>query len=166
MTQLAAAPPLAGVTTTFQIRPYRPDDEALVRAMRLSRESLYERFFAGTPYLPSFYVRALNKADHWNHEVLIALDGEAVIGLAEYARAATDRAHLAVMVADEWQRRGVARRLVTALIALARVRGVVALHADVLASNASAVAAVRSLWPAAPAVRGDGGTVTYQLPIH
>ncbi len=149
------------------VRPYCLDDATAVRAIRLSPKSLYERFFTGTPRLPAFYVRALDRVDHVDREVLIAVRGTEVIGVAEYVRDRDlrVRADLAVMVADAWQRQGVARALVTALADLAWPRGINELRADVLSGNTAANAAVRSLWPDSPGTRATGGTIAYLLPL-
>src|SRR5918992_923985 len=131
-----------GAAATVLIRPYESADGELVEAMsaRLSKHSLYERFFAGTPSLPPKYLATLGKADHHDREVLLAVNAGAVIGIAEYARDrdAPDLADLAVLVADDWQRRGIGRRLVTALACLAADRGIAAFAADTLVTNRSA----------------------------
>jgi GNAT superfamily N-acetyltransferase len=154
---------------TVLIRPYESADGELVDAMsaRLSKHSLYERFFAGTPSLPSRYLAVLAKADHHDREVLLAVSAGAVIGIAEYARdrTAPDRADLAVLVADDWQRRGIGRRLVTELACLAADRGIAAFAADTLATNRPALAAIARLWPGARADR-DGTTVGFSLPVR
>jgi GNAT superfamily N-acetyltransferase len=151
------------------IRPYESADGELVEAMsaRLSKHSLYERFFAGTPALPRMYLAALAKADHHDREVLLAVSAGAVIGIAEYARDkdAPDRADLAVLVADDWQRRGIGRRLVTTLARLAVDRGIAAFAADTLVTNRSALAAIAALWPGARADR-DGTTAGFTLPVR
>jgi GNAT superfamily N-acetyltransferase len=154
---------------TVLIRPYESADGELVEAMsaRLSKHSLYERFFAGTPSLPPKYLATLAKADHHDREVLLAVNAGAVIGIAEYARDrdAPDLADLAVLVADDWQRRGIGRRLVTALACRAADRGIAAFAADTLVTNRSALAAIARLWPGARADR-DGTTAGFSLPVR
>jgi GNAT superfamily N-acetyltransferase len=151
------------------IRPYESADADRVRAMsaQLSGRSLYERFFAGTPRLPEAYLSALAKADHYDREVLLALSGDAVIGIAEYIRAKTapERADLAVLVVDDWQRRGVARRLVMELSVLAARRGIIAYSADALTSNRPALGAIASVWPGAESVR-EGTVANFTLPVR
>jgi GNAT superfamily N-acetyltransferase len=158
-----------GAAATVLIRPYESADGELIKAMsaRLSKHSLYERFFAGTPSLPPQYLAALAKADHHDREVLLAISAGAVIGIAEYARAcdAPDRADLAVLVADDWQRRGIGRRLVTALACLAADRGIAVFAADALVTNRSAMTAIARLWPGARADR-DGTTAGFALPVR
>lgn len=161
----ASEPPATAPGVT--VRPFEPGDRDGVRAMRLSRRSLYHRFFVGSPHIPVAYIDALARVDHWHREALVALAGTEIVGVAEYVRdgARPRTADLAVMVSDGWQRRGVARRLLTALTALARERGVDELRADVLAGNGAATAALRRGWPDASATRAEGGSVGYLLPL-
>ncbi|MEV5750098.1 GNAT family N-acetyltransferase [Actinoallomurus sp. NPDC052308] len=149
------------------VRPYEAGDREDVLGMRLSARSLYLRFFAGTPRLPSFYAEALSRVDHWDRAALVAVADTEVVGIAEYARDATlpGLADLAVLVADPWQRRGVARRLVTDLTGLARARGIAELRADVLVENHAARAAIGNVWPHAVAARGDEGGLIYRIPL-
>jgi GNAT superfamily N-acetyltransferase len=158
-----------GAAAPVLIRPYESADGELIEAMsaRLSKHSLYERFFAGTPKLPRMYLAALDRADHHDREVLLAVSAGAVVGIAEYARDADapDRADLAVLVADDWQRCGIGRRLVTALARLAAERGIAAFAADTLLGNRAAIAAIAALWPAARA-DWDGTTAGFSLPVR
>ncbi len=158
-----------GTAPSVRIRPYESADGELIEAMsaRLSKRSLYERFFAGTPTLPPRYLAALAKTDHDDREVVLAVYSDAVIGIAEYVRDkdAPARADLAVLVADDWQRRGIGRRLVTALGELADRRGIADFSADALMTNRSALSAISSIWPAARAER-DGTTVRFTLPVR
>ncbi len=149
------------------VRPFKPGDLDGVLGMRLSRQSLYNRFFVGSPHIPFAYAGMLARVDHWDREVLIALAGTEVVGVAEYVRddALPHTADVAVMVPDAWQRRGVARQLLTRLTESARERGVEELRADVLTVNVAAIAAVRGGWPDAPAIRTDSGSVAFLLPL-
>ncbi|HEU5157243.1 MAG TPA: GNAT family N-acetyltransferase [Streptosporangiaceae bacterium] len=181
MTLLEERPTAAdgqGTAPWVRIRPYESADGELIEAMsaRLSTHSLYQRFFTGTPRLPRMYLAALAKTDHHDREALLAVGGEAVcgealggsvIGIAEYARdpAAPMRADLAVLVADDWHRRGIGRRLVTALAALAGSRGISDFRADTLTTNRPALAAIATLWPAVRADR-DGATARFTLPVR
>jgi GNAT superfamily N-acetyltransferase len=149
------------------VRPYEGGDREGVLGMGLSGRSLYLRFFAGTPRIPDFYGDALDSVDHWDREALVAVADAEIIGIGEYARDTTspDLANLAVMVADPWQRRGVARRLVTALARRAGDRGIAELRADVLVENHAARAALRSVWPDALAAHGEEDGLIYRVAI-
>jgi RimJ/RimL family protein N-acetyltransferase len=152
---------------TVEVRPYACGDREGVLRMRLSRRSLYHRFFTGTPRIPAFYADTLDRVDHENRDVLIAVVGPEVVGIAEYTRdtGLPWRADLAVVVADAWQRQGLATRLIADLTGSARRHGITELRADVLADNHAARAAIHNLWPRALAARGDDGTVIYRLPF-
>ncbi|GAB3990010.1 hypothetical protein GCM10029978_116750 [Actinoallomurus acanthiterrae] len=158
---------VASGVPTVGVRPYDDGDRDGVLRMRLSRRSLYHRFFAGTPRIPAFYADTLDRVDHENRDAVIAVAGPEVVGIAEYTRdtALPWVADIAVVVADPWQRQGVATRLIADLAGSARRHGVTELRADVLAGNHGARAAIHNLWPRALAARGDEGTVIYRLPI-
>ncbi|MFC4912460.1 GNAT family N-acetyltransferase [Actinomadura gamaensis] len=153
--------------TDVRIRPFGHGDEARLRRMSsaLSRVSLYTRFFAGTPRVPEPYVAALGRLDHWDRDALVALHDDAMVGLAEYARLprCPVRAEVAVLVADEWQRRGLGALLVRMLLPLAARRGVTEFHADVYSANAAAIGLIRHTWPSARSVR-CGDTASFHLP--
>ncbi|WP_345434308.1 GNAT family N-acetyltransferase [Actinoallomurus vinaceus] len=159
--------PTAPGAPAVDVRPYEGGDRAGVLAMRLSRRSLYHRFFAGTPHVPAFYAGTLDGIDHVDRDALVAVAGSEVVGIAEYTRdtGLPWRADLAVVVADLWQRQGVATRLIGDLTVAARRHGITELRADVLVGNRAARAAIHGLWPRALAARGDEGTVIYRLPI-
>ncbi|MUN35859.1 GNAT family N-acetyltransferase [Actinomadura litoris] len=151
-----------------RIRPYGITDGPRLRRMseRLSKTSLYTRFFSGTPHIPEHYVRLLERLDHWDREALVALDGDEIAGVAEYSR---DRrrpwsADLAVLVTDPWQRRGVGSALVRCLAPLAARRGITEFEADVILGNRDALRFVRHGWPAAHASNADGAA-HFRLPL-
>lgn len=164
----ARAWPYEGSVPGVGVRPYEDGDREGVLGMRLSALSLYRRFFAGTPRIPAFYAETLGRVDHWDRDALVAVAGAEIAGIAEYTRDAIlpGLADLAVMVADAWQRRGVARRLVTDLTALARARGIDELRADVLADNHAARAAIGGLWPHAAAAHGEDGALIYRITLQ
>jgi GNAT superfamily N-acetyltransferase len=163
----AEAPAATAGARTVEVRPYEGADRDGVLGMRLSGRSLYLRFFAGTPRIPDFYADMLGDIDHRDREALVATAGAEIIGIAEYVRDETlpEAANLAVLVADSWQRRGVGRRLVTALSRLAHDRGIAELRADVLVENHAARAALRDLWPQALATHGEEGGLVYRVAL-
>ncbi|GAA2109405.1 hypothetical protein GCM10009780_63890 [Actinomadura alba] len=152
----------------LRMRPYGVDDRDRLRRMSalLSPQSLYSRFFAGTPWIPEVYVRAMHAMDHWDHDALVAMIDDEIVGIAEYVRDREDpaRAEIAVLVADSWQRHGVAGRLVRYLSHLAERRGITEFSADVMLGNAAALAAVKAGWPAARP-RRDQGAARFRLPL-
>ncbi|MFC5747357.1 GNAT family N-acetyltransferase [Actinomadura rugatobispora] len=156
------------IASEVRFRPYGITDGERLRRMsaRLSRHSLYTRFWSGTPRIPEEYAAALAVLDHWDREAMAALlDGE-MIGIAEYVRDPDRpwRAELAVLIADPWQRHGLATALVGYLAALAGRRGITEFDADVLLENRTATLAILSSWPAARPVGADGAA-RYSLPL-
>jgi GNAT superfamily N-acetyltransferase len=157
---------LAAVDVRF--RPYGVTDRARLSRMadRLSADSLYTRFFSGTPRLPHHYLALLDGLDHWDREAMVALDGDEIAGIAEYVRhrGRPWRAELAVLVADRWQRHGIGGTLVAYLADLAARRGITEFDADVMFTNKGAVRFVRRGWPGAPSSR-DGASTHFRLPL-
>lgn len=149
------------------IRMMEAEDVPMVEAMSaaLSARSLAQRFFVGTPQIPRALLRQLRAVDHVKEEAVIALIGKRAVGLAQYVRQAdTDRADLAVLVVDAWQRHGIGRAMVTHLAELAAGRGITAFDADVLHDNEPARRAVGRLWPQAR-VADTEDCLEYQLPL-
>jgi GNAT superfamily N-acetyltransferase len=125
------------------LRPWRIGDELLVAAseLHISATSLDHRFLTGTGgRLPSAYVRHIGAGPRavWDAQVAEA-DG-ALLGWAEFGRRAPadDEADLGVLVADPWQRQGIATDLIRALLPRAYDAGVRRLTADVLPTNTAA----------------------------
>jgi nucleotide-binding universal stress UspA family protein len=125
------------------VRPIEPSDREALRAgfERLSPESRYRRFFTPMPRLSNRDLDYLTKIDHHDHEALIALDetGHNIVGVARYVRTGPDEAEPAIVVADDWQGRGLGRRLLTTLADRARDEGIQRFRAPVLAENEAAL---------------------------
>lgn len=125
------------------IRPLEPDDRtALAEGFaRLSPESRYRRFFGPMAQLRERDLDYLTRVDHHDHEALVATDaatGDGV-GVARYVRIGPDVAEPAIVVADDWQGRGVGRHLLEALAERAQAEGVHRFEAPVLATNDEAI---------------------------
>jgi nucleotide-binding universal stress UspA family protein/RimJ/RimL family protein N-acetyltransferase len=125
------------------IRPIAPEDrEAIVAAFeRLSPESRYRRFFAPVSKLSEREVDYLTLVDHHDHEALIGVE-EATgdcIGVARFVRTEPEVAEPAIVVADDWQGRGLAGHLLDGLVDRAREEGIRRFVAPVLADNAAAI---------------------------
>jgi GNAT superfamily N-acetyltransferase len=115
---------------------------------RLSPESLYRRFLTPISRYEQTHPAALLDVDHDLREAVIALHGEEIIGVARYARrAGSTSAEMAVIVADAWQRQGVATRMLKRLGMLALAHGVYELTFTAQAENRPVVALVRRLFP-------------------
>src|SRR3954471_3235699 len=147
------------------IRPIEPGDrEALAEGLRrLSPESRYRRFFASVRDLSERDLDYLTQVDHHRHEALVALDadtGEGV-GVARFVRTEEGQAEPAMVVADDWQGRGVATALLDALVDRAREEGVERFVAPVLAGNREAMRVLERL--GRTTVRSAGRGVVLEL---
>ncbi|MFC4944981.1 GNAT family N-acetyltransferase [Pseudonocardia sp. GCM10023141] len=137
----AGDPVLLSSGDRVTIRPLRRRDGPGLVAMvdGLSAESRYRRFHTGLPHLTHAMVDYLTAIDHHDHEAMVAITpGSAeLIGVARFVRdkQRVDAAELAVVVADAWQRRGVATALLTALAQRAAELGISEFTADVQTTN-------------------------------
>jgi acetyltransferase len=139
--------------TVLHVRPIRPEDGALERAFveRLSEQSRYYRFFHRLSELTPAMLARFTQVDYDRELALVALkgagtDAAAFVGVARYI-ANPDRAsaEFAVVVADEWQRRGVGAVLMRGLIVCAKRRGFERLIGMVLRENEPMIEFVRAL---------------------
>ena len=131
------------------IRAVRPDDrERIVRAFQnLDRSSVYSRFFSWKKELSDEELRRVTECDGVNEVVLVATAGsgdrETIVALAGYVRRSAT-ADLHFVVEEDFQGRGIARRLLRELVDTARANGTVRFQADVLAENTRMLAVLRN----------------------
>ena len=130
------------------IRAVRPDDrERIVEAFRgLDRQSVYLRFFSHKKGLEDEELRRVTECDGANEARLVATVGsghrEIIVGLGEYVRSG-EAADIAFAVEEDFQRRGIASRLLQQLVDIARANGILRFEADVLAENTPMLAVLR-----------------------
>ena len=131
-----------GDGTAVTIRPIRPEDEEIEREFvrNLSDESRYFRFRDAMRELSPGMLAQLTRVDYERHLALIAVtehEGQEIqIGVARYvADANGSRCEFAIVVADDWQRKGLGSRLMEALMAAARAAGMREMYGEVLAGN-------------------------------
>ena len=118
------------------------DLEAVIATYRgLSPQSMYRRFFTLTPDPAPLVQRQFSMLDHRDHEALVVLDGDEVVGIAQWDRldCCADQAEIAITIAEGWQRRGLGRVLIRALAGDAYRHGIDTLTATVLAENRPAL---------------------------
>ncbi|HKQ12682.1 MAG TPA: GNAT family N-acetyltransferase [Steroidobacteraceae bacterium] len=134
------------------IRPLRPDDREREIAFinGLSDQSRYFRLMTPFKVLPRHLVDQLMDIDYSRRMAFVATvptcSGEQFIGIARYGETAEPGvAELAVSVADEWQRNGVARLLITQLLRFAQSHGVRRITGIVLPENAPMIGLAHSL---------------------
>ena len=155
--------------SVVRMRPIEPGDrDALRRGFeQLSPRARYQRFLSATPRLTDAQLRYLTEVDHGDHEAVVAVteDGGPV-GVARYVREEPggDTAEVAVVVADEWQGRGVATALLERLAERAEACGIEHLSAYALATNDD-IADVLAELGDLEVVGRDGETVTMRIDL-
>ncbi len=134
------------------VRPVRPEDAGLERAFiaSLSPQARRMRFMAGEGEVPPSLVARMTQIDYDREMALVAtvVDGgvECQIGSARYARLPDGvSVEFAVVLSDAWQRRGLGRRLMAAIIDSARVGGARSMAGDVYADNTGMLAMMKAL---------------------
>ena len=144
---------------SWTLRPIRPEDaEALQAFVRdLSERSRYMRFVSMMRELTPRMLARYTQVDYHRELALVATvmlpnpahrghPHEVIIGLAHYLRNADGRgAEYALVVGDDWQRRGLGRDLMTSLIAAAREQGLEYIDGVVLSDNRPMLALMESL---------------------
>jgi acetyltransferase len=138
--------------TDVTIRAIKPEDADLeVNFVRkLSAETKYFRFMNTMRELPPAMVVRLTQIDYDREMAFVATvtedDQETEIGVCRYAvNPDGESCEFAVVVADDWQHRGLARRLMGVLIETARNRGLVYMNGVFLANNDRMLRFVQSL---------------------
>jgi RimJ/RimL family protein N-acetyltransferase len=130
------------------IRAMRPDDkERLVKAfLHLQPQTIRTRFFYPKKTLSEDDLRWLDEISHGNHVGLVATvpSGceELIIGEGSYA-VLGPTAEIGFTVAEAWQGRGIASRLLHHLASIARDHGVGEFEAYVLPENEPMLAVFR-----------------------
>jgi GNAT superfamily N-acetyltransferase len=124
-----------------KIRPLAPTDrDGLAAAFsRLSEDTRWHRFRGLAGQLGDRELDRLTGIDHHEHEALVAIDRDSgqIVGVARYIAVphVAGAAEVAIAVDDEWQRRGIGRRLMSELVDRARAAGITRLLADVDGDN-------------------------------
>src|SRR5713226_2666219 len=147
------------------LRLLEPGDANLLRRFfwRLSSESVYRRFMAPIHAPSDALLGRLVDVDHCDREALIALDERGIVGVARYGTMGAIH-DVAVVVADDWQGRGVGALLLRRLAHIARARGITSFHATMLGDNRGAQSLVLSLSPKTK-IRFEAGYLEADIPI-
>jgi len=132
------------------LRPIAAADAAAEQAFfnALSLDSRHKRFHVGLRELSPALLKLLTEVDQSQHVAWVIEahePGHPVIADARYVHDTDrpERAEFALAVADDWQGRGLGRRLIAHLAAHARQHGVQRLYGDVLADNRRMLALMR-----------------------
>lgn len=156
--------------TFATLRPVAPADADAERAFvaGLSPRARFRRFHGAVNGLTDAMVRYLTRVDQRRHVALVAtvVEGgrETVIADGRYV-ANGDVAEFAIAVADRFQGRGIARRLLAALAARARRAGLRWLVGDVLADNTPMLRLAQRLGFAQSAREVDSGVVRIERSV-
>jgi GNAT superfamily N-acetyltransferase len=132
------------------IRPIAAEDDVeLASSERFSERSLYLRFLGSPPKLTRATLAYLTNVDHHRHEALVAMahDEDELVGVARFVCLAEtpDTAEAAIIVADDWQQRGLGRKLLERLSSRAREEGIARFEASLLPENDAILALLRDL---------------------
>jgi GNAT superfamily N-acetyltransferase len=150
-----------------EVRPLRGDDGERLRRLffRLSPLSVYHRFLSPLPRPTEDGLRRLLDVDHRDREALAAVYEDEFVAVARYGRKpAEEVADIAVVVADDWQRDGLALLLLERLAQVARLRGIWRFHATVLGENAAAMRLVRRVFPTSHSY-WESGLAEFDIPL-
>jgi len=148
---MAIHPYPPGLETSWQlsedinvlVRPIRPEDATTERSFvdNLSADSKYFRFMNHMDKISPLLLARFTQIDYDREMALVAMLDEhtpetKMIGVARYISNPDKRScEFALTVADEWQKRGLGRKLMERLITIASDRGLRVMEGDVLAQN-------------------------------
>ena len=138
--------------SNITMRPIRPEDAGIEQAFvrGLSPEAKYFRFMSGLSELTEDMLVRFTQLDYHRELALIAVTGppgaETELAVARYVTNPDGRScEFAIVVADEWQRRGIGSRLLNALMDAARQRGFREMTGEILTSNHNMLELVSNL---------------------
>ncbi len=128
---------------SVHLRAVRPADEDLIHDHfhRLSKRSVYFRYFNSRRELPASEVFRMTHVDYTRRVALLAVvrreEGEDLIGIGVYeqVKGSPWRADVAFSVLDDHQGRGVGTVLLEHLAQIARGQGITEFQASVLGEN-------------------------------
>lgn len=117
---------------------------------KLSVQSRYQRFHGSIKELNKKELETFTNPDPLNEEALIILHKgeikEEEIGVARFIIDADGKScEFAIVIADEWQNRGLGAKLMKALISRAQARGIKRIYGPVLKSNPDMLRFVKGL---------------------
>jgi acetyltransferase len=136
----------------ISIRPIRPEDAEIEQQFirNLSPESKYFRFMRSLTELTLDMLVRFTQIDYDREMAFIAVrdtkEGEEELGVGRYVvNPDGQTCEFALVVADDWRRKGLGARILTALIESARTKGLRALGGEILANNEPMLGMVKRL---------------------
>ncbi len=138
--------------TNVTIRPIRPEDAEIEQAFvrGLSERTKYLRFMQALEELTPSMLARFTQIDYDREMAYIAVvpeDGnEKQIGVGRYVINPDGRScEFAIVIADAWQHKGIAHKLMDALLDSARSRSLLVIEGDVLSNNYEMLNLAKSL---------------------
>jgi len=141
--------PIVGQPVT--LRALRREDHDIEHAFvsGLSADTRHNRLLGGARRITREYIDSLITIDYARDMAIAAvvmLEGhESIVGVARYVLVAPGACEFAIVLADAWQGRGIGRRLMEKLAAIARSRGLKTIYGDVLSTNRHMLEMCRAL---------------------
>lgn len=133
---------LLGDGTIVTFRPIRPEDaEAEQEFVRnLSEQTRYMRFFTPIAELTPQMLSRFTQIDYDREMAFVAMTAEKhreiEVGVARYViDASGESCEFAIVIADDWQHRGLGAKLMHYLMESAKEKGIRIMEGDVLAAN-------------------------------
>ncbi len=159
--------------TDIVIRPIRPEDaEMEARFVReLSTETKYFRFMNSLQELSQEMLVRFTQIDYHDEMALIAVkaggEREEQLGVARYTTNVDKKScEFALVVSDKWRGRGIAHRLMTGLMDVARDRNLERMEGQVLSANRKMLELVASLNFDVRSVPDDPAIKQVEVSLH
>ena len=152
------------------VRPLESADASELGAAidRLSPKSRYRRFLSPIPKLPAAHLRALTDVDHHTREALVAFDPSSRrgLGVARWGLLIDDphAAEVAVAVADDKQRLGLAAALLHLLLERAASEGLREVRAATQGENRAALHMLERF--GFTRTRSEGGVMEFAVALN
>ena len=177
---MAIHPYPAHLVTTWQpaggppvtLRPIRPEDAEIEQEFvrGLSPESRYFRFMDTLRELTPTMLMRFTQIDYDREMAFIATvekqGRETEIGVCRYITGPDgESCEYAIVISDDWQHKGLGRRLMTQLIDVARMRGLKVMVGHILAANRNMIALCEELGFAVSAVPDEPEVRRAQLSL-
>jgi acetyltransferase len=158
--------------TDITIRPIRPEDAALVRAFvaGLSDEARFFRFMNVLQELSEPMLVRLTQLDYSKEIALLAVTAaapETELGVARFfVNPDGETCEFAIVLADSMTGKGLGQKLLTALVEVARARGLRRIGGEVLASNHAMLRLAQTLGFGVTPLAGNPDVVAIGLDLQ